>query len=179
MGIPILKEGIKFTRIDLSDADCDFIENFNRTRRGEMPETTFENAKVGDNVWSIIHGWGKIVEICCDQFPNSRAKRFPIAVQFSHSRETFNTEGKQYDGCYQCLFWDEVKITPPERPKRKVKKVAEGWINIIKSNHPGADALTDNAAVYLDKGWAGRVRSSKVEYLGDPLFIHHEYEIEE
>lgn len=83
-----------------------------------MRETTFENAKVGDRVYYIERGWGTIIEVYCGEL-----KFKPDLDGISH---TFKKDGK-YAGSasikgQQVLFWDEVKIDAPERPKRKVKK---------------------------------------------------------
>lgn len=89
-----------------------------------MSETTFENAKVGDRVWSITQGWGKITSI--NNTPN-----YPILAFFPSGAATFTIEGKYYEKHqYPILFWDEIPITPPPRPKRKVKKEISRWANV-------------------------------------------------
>lgn len=74
----------------------------------------FSDAKVGDRVWSIKDGWGKIYQI-------DHPIGFPIAVDFENeSSRVFTTEGKETnDNLNPTLFWDEVKIVPPERPKER------------------------------------------------------------
>lgn len=86
-----------------------------------MSETTFENAKVGDKVWSVMFGWGKIIGI-------SKDSDYPIRVEFAQPNTigTFMLDGVSFKCENRTLFWDEIKITPPERPKRKVKKSCGG-----------------------------------------------------
>lgn len=86
-------------------------------------ETTFENAKVGDKVWSYHNGWGVIYSIT--------SPPYPIIVDFSDAKlYSFTLDGVEITGERQTLFWDEVKFEIPTRPKKRVKK--EGWININK-----------------------------------------------
>jgi hypothetical protein len=79
-----------------------------------------------------MDGWGTVGEIKEDD-------SWSIRVEFDNgNNEAFNKEGKIYEeNAFPTLFWDEVHITPPPRPKRMVKKegwVPEGWIEEIKSN---------------------------------------------
>ena len=72
--------------------------------------TTFEDAKVGDEVFDINHGWCKIISI----HPNSN---YPINVQYNLFNKTFSYKGKSFDKqMTQELFWDEVTIIAPEKP---------------------------------------------------------------
>ena len=92
-------------------------------------ETDFRNAKVGDRVWSFIHGWGFVDEIY-------EHKSFPIKVIFNWGKSaSFNMDGNQYIGIglKRVLFWDEIKFDIPTRPKRLVKKTVEAWANVYKA----------------------------------------------
>jgi hypothetical protein len=84
-----------------------------------MSETTFENAKVGDRVWSVGMGWGEIVQI----------EERCIYVSFGKTSPTirYTKHGREHIDVNQTLFWDEIKIVPPLRPKRKVTKTVERW----------------------------------------------------
>lgn len=125
-------------------------------------ETDFSSAKVGDRVWDFIYGWGKILP------ENKRINRelYPIYVQFdsgvcdAYSYDGVNGLGKR------TLFWDEIHFEIPPRPKRKVKKVIEGWVDVSIL----AEILhkTKEDARY-HSGISTR----------EPLYIHHEYEVEE
>lgn len=85
-------------------------------------ETTFENAVVGDRVWSLLHGWGTVTEI-----------KIYLVVEFktntSYVSCWFGFDGVKNGSLYgsQILFWDEISIITPERPKRRVKKLVERW----------------------------------------------------
>ena len=74
----------------------------------------FDDAKAGDRVWSSGWGWGNICKISPDS-------TYPLIVQFSRSRFTFTIEGRiSVEHINPTLFWDEVKIVPPERPKETI-----------------------------------------------------------
>lgn len=85
----------------------------------------FADAKVGDRVWSVLLGWGTVINV-------SNAGSLVIHVKFDCGRnDNFSKKGYRLsDDVYPALFWDEVKITPPPRPKRKVTKTLEGWVNL-------------------------------------------------
>jgi len=131
-----------------------------------MSETTFESAKVGDWVWSSTQGWGSVID-------NHDGTTYPIRVSFNNGNiiTTFTTNGMRVESDkYPTLFWDEVKITAPSKPKRMVKRVVEGWVNIYPNNH-------NSSTLFKTKEIAVNARSRYA--LGDPFFIHHEYETEE
>ena len=73
--------------------------------------TTFETAKVGDRVWSIKEGWGKVYRI--DDDPN-----YPLVVKYDGGEyDTFTFGGYVLKADRkQTLFWDEVKIEAPVKP---------------------------------------------------------------
>lgn len=78
--------------------------------------TTFENAKVGDKVWSIEYGFGNII---------ARYSEIIIVFFLSGKEEVYYTTGVKRSGSpTRSLFWDKVDI--PTEPKRKVKKVVVG-----------------------------------------------------
>ena len=68
--------------------------------------TTFEDAKVGDRVWCVYNGWQTIIEITnfSDTYP----------IETDKTLYTYDGRMAQYKG--RTLFWDEVVITPPEKP---------------------------------------------------------------
>ena len=78
--------------------------------------TTFEDAKVGDRVWALSSGWGTVVDI------NKYRTLYPIQVSFGLTTCTYTTDGKSFiEHISQALFWDEVVITPPEKPLPKLE----------------------------------------------------------
>lgn len=73
----------------------------------------FSNAKFYDKVWSIKHGWGRIVAI----------NDLTLCVEFENLdwRETFFVDGKESTGDLNpTLFWEEFKL-----PVEKEKKIVE------------------------------------------------------
>jgi hypothetical protein len=82
-------------------------------RRGYKMKKTFENARVGDRVWSVIHRWGRITKIDSDE-------DYPIEVKFDFEEQIV----RNYDhyGKYvkrdpnPSLYWDEIKFKVPKKP---------------------------------------------------------------
>ena len=69
--------------------------------------TTFEDAKVGDRVFHYKYGWSTITNI-------KKESDYPIIIDydFSFTYEGFTDKSDKN----RTLFWDEVVITPPEKP---------------------------------------------------------------
>jgi hypothetical protein len=89
-------------------------------------------------------------------------------------------EGKWYElDEHPTLFWDEIEIIPPPRPKSKVKKVVEGWVNFYTSASPSAcpSAPFCSQTIHRSEEEADLVSSSG--RLEGAHFIRHEYEVEE
>lgn len=120
---PVLCAGCRNKNLDKWDSG--YIKEQATTNN---PETTFENAKVGDRVWDIQRGWGKIKEIWKRETlgwkvrvlfePN---KEYPYEREHGYTHEGLG-EVNGGNALNRTLFWDEVKIVAPEMPKRKVKK---------------------------------------------------------
>ena len=83
----------------------------------------FDEAKAGEKVWSIGLGWGKIEEI--------DSGHFPIVVRFNNGHQiSFTSLGHQWaQSINPTLFWDEIKIAPPEKPNTYPRKGACGGIH--------------------------------------------------
>lgn len=129
----------------------------------------FKNAKVGDRVWSSRTGWTKIVSV-------NEGFNYPI--------ETEEINSYTHGGLYKItdmlptLFWDEVKIIPPPKPKKKVKKFISGWLSLFEGTN-GNLILGDK--LYEREHQQGYILDSPGRYckfLGQTL-IRHEYEVEE
>jgi hypothetical protein len=78
--------------------------------------------KVGSQMWAVQLGWVTVTGVNSGCY--SIETHTPI---FGHA-------GFTVDGCYiqdgpRSLFWDEVKIIPPAKPKRIVKKEVVKYIN--------------------------------------------------
>lgn len=111
-----------------------------------MNETTFENAKVGDKVWTVTDDWGEIVEII-------ETSEYPIIVEFEACQLSFTVKGFYYETeKRQSLFWNEIKYEIPTRPKRKSIKKIECWMNIYSDGdntiHKTKDKANENACTY-------------------------------
>jgi len=77
--------------------------------------TTFENAKVGDKVWSSVAGWGEIVGV-------DHESSYGISVELKSYRNTFTKTGKSFStNEYRTLFWAERKWADdtPTQPEAK------------------------------------------------------------
>ena len=106
----------------------------------EMNETDFRNAQVGDRVWDVVLGHGSIEKIKGD------SSSYPIVVLFDNdTREIYTVDGKVTMEYNRTLFWSEVQITPPPRPKRKKKVEIVRYANIYK-NPRGMDSY--QACIY-------------------------------
>ena len=76
----------------------------------------FENVKVGDSLYDVCFGWGRVKSI--NRLDYSDKAHF-IEVDFTNMKKfTYSKKGKNLDlGCTnQTLFWDEVKFEVPEIP---------------------------------------------------------------
>lgn len=167
------KDGKPIAARDVTDGKR--IQFYPRKDNDKMNETTFENAKQGDRVWSLVFGWGTIIQY------DASNNTFPIHIRFDkygNGVYTYSATGL-WDNCQQrSLFWDEIKITPPPRPKQKVKKVVEGWVNVYPKNYNiFHDYFYVSNTLYKTKEDAIKIRNKHA--MGDPCFIHHEYEVEE
>jgi hypothetical protein len=82
----------------------------------------FENAQIGDRVWSLRYGWGIIKHIR----PNTkRVLEVFFSINVNSTLADFTTDGKRsvWD-LHPELFWNEFKI-PPEafiKPLPKLEK---------------------------------------------------------
>jgi len=134
----------------------------------------FEDAKVGDRVWSIVYGWGKIKQADVDIV----GPDFKLEVEFLNSRDrneshiyiVYTLEGKNgLSDKYPTLFWDEVKITPPPKPKKEVE--VDIYMNIYK----GDLGIIDGYKIWGYKSKAEADRSAGGTRLGEAIHIKHKY----
>ena len=81
----------------------------------------FDGIKVGDTVWSVEYGWGKVIELSNEYFE----KRIKVSFEDAKAIQSYTYDGIRTlvaDGAKQTLFWDEIEIEPPQRPKIELKK---------------------------------------------------------
>jgi len=123
-------------------------------------ETTFENARVGDRVWSVEYGWGTVESVSKGVYP--------VVVSFDCGIDvTYTFSGMPRSSGLQTLFWDEVKIEAPPRPKRKSVKTVEVWMNL----YPRGKATTHLEQYEADR----RALSDRIACVK----LTGEYEVEE
>jgi hypothetical protein len=110
--------------------------------KGKIMETTFENARAGDAVWSLEFGWGEIAAIV-------KGSGYPVCVRFDDDDrlEKYLFDGKIYRHRNQTLFWDEIPIIAPPRPKRLVTKTVEGWGNVYPGGRVEAIYISHKQAL--------------------------------
>lgn len=71
----------------------------------------FENAKVGDRVWSFTEHWGTVDEIKFDE-------KYYLLIKFDNGRvDSYTFDGRsRLSDTFPTLFWDEIKFEIPEKP---------------------------------------------------------------
>ena len=119
----------------------------------------FDGIKVGDKIWSASSLFTDVIEI------NSGI----LKVYLGEGDTCYcNMGGFQ---CYpngfvfgkgQSFFWDEVKITPPPRPKQKEKKVVELWADVYEKSD------TYKGPLNID----GKVLNFKKDKDSTPMFLN-------
>lgn len=75
-----------------------------------------EPLEVGDRVWCMVNGWVKF-----DTFVNNTY--YPVRCSGANGKEyyLYTIDFQQELNTGRILYWDEIKITPPPKPKKKVK----------------------------------------------------------
>ena len=73
--------------------------------------TTFETAQIGDKVWCLYYNkWFTITNI-------RKEDAYPIKTEIN----SYTLDGRLNTHSIRTLFWDEVIITPPEKPLPKLE----------------------------------------------------------
>ncbi len=82
--------------------------------------TTFENAVIGDKIYSVKHDWCEVIDIYKDD-------PYPIVLRIEgidndlyDIRITFDGKHAKHDK-YQTFFWDKVDIIAPYKPHPELK----------------------------------------------------------
>lgn len=79
----------------------------------------FDNAKIGDNVWSSKKGWGKITKIDNSKVYDLLEVTFLISSNYDIEKITYTFDGREsLLDLYPTLFWNEVKL-PTEKEDKK------------------------------------------------------------
>jgi hypothetical protein len=117
-------------------------------------------AQKGDQLWNYFEQrWETVEEVN----PNYE---YSIAFEGKNNCD-FNGRELACD-VVPTYFWNEIHFDIPERPKRKVKKTLEWWINCYPEGQLG---------IHESKKSADSVLSPK--RIGEAVHIVKEYEIEE
>ena len=135
----------------------------------------FQNAKVGDKVWSVLRGWGTILDINCGAYP--------ILVWFpeetlSHGRGSYTFDGKyRAEDLVPELYWNKIDL--PEAPEKPIKRLT-GWYNVCfnEDKEPGSEyylraylAGNIGGQPFLTYADAIRARQRYMAQYSDPIFV--------
>ena len=125
--------------------------------------TTFETAQVGDRVYDLDYGWCEIASI-------HQNSKHPININVTKCcNKTYTYDGKCFDNqVTQCLFWDEVTISPPTKPLPKLEVDTKVFVwdndyNMKQKRHFSHFEANKNICVFVHGGtsWSA---TQTVEY---------------
>lgn len=133
-------------------------------------ENDFSEVCSGDKVFHVMYGWGVVVAV----------EKATFRVKFSNEiQDYFWFNGKTNQSNYNpSIFWDEIIIIPPPKPKRKVEKIIEGWLNIYPNTSGDDDVVASSCHLYKSQKLADSL-TDKTRRLGDAHHIIHKYTVEE
>lgn len=113
----------------------------------EVKEGRLKGLRVGDKVWDVLCGYGVVVEI----LTRIEVGFGTLGVQGYYSKN-YTLEGYYRDyHLTPVLYFDKPPIIEPPRPKRKVVKTVEHWINLysdgsISRNFPTKCEASNNVS---------------------------------
>lgn len=123
----------------------------------------FDNAKVGDNVWSSKKGWGKITKIDKSKVMDLLEVTFLISSNYDIEKITYTFDGREsLLDLYPTLFWNEVKLPTDEEDKKpfdlvnflreslKVKKFIKNEDNYYLIYHHKTERLEQQCNAYAE-----------------------------
>lgn len=94
----------------------------------------FSGVKVGDKLWSVQLGECEVANV------DNKDCTFKCEDTNNNLNMWYRRDGTSYDitgpSAHQQLFWSRPDIIAPPRPKRKVVKTVEAWINIYPEDVP-------------------------------------------
>lgn len=127
----------------------------------------FVDARVGDSVYDMAYGKGRITRTITDTL-------YPIGVCLENGHMHYYTLDGVYIGCgkNQTLFYSKPIFELPPPPKREVRKVIEGWINIYPSSSTQWTSTIHKTEALADEAVLN-------DRLGKAHPIYHEYWVEE
>ncbi len=124
----------------------------------------FDGITVGTKVYDREGGEWEVIGVPSLYFVAALKNGKSFNIKYDGFLFGFESLGQQF-------FWSPPQqIEVPPRPKRMVRKVVEGWINI----YPGIVNNFAASSVYPTKKAANDGATS--DRIGQPYFLHHEYE---
>lgn len=129
----------------------------------------FSNVEYRDKVFSVLNGWGEVKriddrDVYCIRIDFENRQSIWIDVNGYTSKADVNPS----------VFWDEVVIVPPPKPKRKVEKIIEKWLNFYFTD----DNRKTYSHSYETKEKADEMCDKKTR-LGEACHVIHKYTVEE
>ena len=125
----------------------------------------FEDAQVGDRVWSVANGPGKIHSI-------DNQMTYPLGLCFDNGNidRIAKCGRSRLSDQSPATFHSKIHFDIPPRPKRKVKKEVEFWINF----YSGKDSQCGpySSEVFAD-------RRATTHRIGPAVRFTHTLEVDE
>lgn len=136
-------------------------------------ENNFSGVRINDKVFHVIHGYGTVVGVVNNSFK----------AEFINKGNILFALWFLFDGKLNSLdrnpsvFWNEVIIIPPSKPKRKVEKIIKGWLNLYPSHIIEKNTIVANSSFLYQSERDADERSKN--RLGEAVLITHKYTVEE
>lgn len=129
-GKNIVKSNFTTSYIETTSDDFEWVAEIEIEKiKGGKIMAKFDNAKVGDKVWHIIHGWGEIVHINKDEIYGITV-RFTVPDGSCRFDDTYTFGGFACTG-HKCpsIYWNEIKL-----PTDKEDKKPFDLVDFLKEN---------------------------------------------
>lgn len=137
-------------------------------------ENDFSAVKVNDRVFHVRYGWYVV-----SATPKTNNSYFEITVTDNLGNFTikFTRTGRMDESDLNpSVFWDEIKIVPPSKPKRKVERIVEKWLNFYLSSECSGGKTRFYS--YESKETADE-QCHKETRIGEACHVIHKYTVEE
>jgi hypothetical protein len=127
-----------------------------------MREVDFSNVEVGQRVFSILHGWGEVIEI---NVTLASEKLKLIRVKFNPYRALFHCDGRELhnESIYPILYYDWVWINGPKSAFTKPETHKTG------NRYKYIGNILDRNSTYILSGYSG-----DIHYKTDVAFLVNE-----
>ena len=87
----------------------------------------FEDVKLGDELYSIEHGWGVVIE--------KSKETYSLFIEFKNYKTHFLPDGRSSTkSMHPTLFWDELKFEVPKKPLPDLKVDTKVLVNSAKGS---------------------------------------------